>query len=400
MNPLPSPTPQRRGRRGQGTVRLRSPGRYQIRYVANGRRYVETIGAKSEAEAVRYLQRRLAEREHEGARFLGPQAERVTYADLMELVRVDYDLRKRRSYARVQYARLHLDAAFGSLRAVDVTEQRLDAYWSARRAAGAADATVRNELNVLRHGYTLALRKHIVRQVPTFPSMAHVARENVRNVFFSRAEFERLRDALPAPLRGPVVFAWHTAWRLKSEVLRLEWSRVNLATGVIRLQEGTTKNGDGRTIVFRPIAELAAMLDAQRAYVSQVERATGRIIPWVFCRATGERVKDFREAWDAACLRAGLVDGDGKPSKVPHDLRRSGIRNLERAGVSRSAAKKMVGHRSSAVFDRYADASVADADIVEAAAQLGALHCGDSGNSGVEAPGQMVFPLRKVVAHA
>jgi hypothetical protein len=37
------------------------------------------------------------------------------------------------------------------------------------------------------------------------------------------------------------------------------------------------------------------------------------------------------------------------PGKPPNDLRRTGIRNLERAGVPRSAAMAMVGHRSESV---------------------------------------------------
>ena len=42
------------------------------------------------------------------------------------------------------------------------------------------------------------------------------------------------------------------------------------------------------------------------------------------------------------------------PGRLPHDLRRTAIRNLERAGVPRTAAMKMVGHRTEAVYRRYA----------------------------------------------
>jgi integrase len=64
---------------------------------------------------------------------------------------------------------------------------------------------------------------------------------------------------------------------------------------------------------------------------------------------------------------------------IPHDLRRTAVRNLERAGVSRSAAMKLTGHKTEAVYRRYA--IVAESDLREGAAKLAALH-GDNALSG------------------
>lgn len=96
-----------------------------------------------------------------------------------------------------------------------------------------------------------------------------------------------------------------------------------------------------------------------------MERETERIIPWVFHR-NGEQIKSFRTAWDAACRRAGI------PDAIFHDLRRTVIRNMERAGVSRSVAMKLSGHKTMSVFSRYAIADVAA--LAEGVAQLAQLH--------------------------
>ncbi len=99
--------------------------------------------------------------------------------------------------------------------------------------------------------------------------------------------------------------------------------------------------------MFPLTPELRAVLERQLAKTGQIEVATGRIIPWLFHRK-GKPIKSFRRAWLTACKKAGV------PGRVPHDFRRTAIRNLERAGVPRSTPMAMVGHRTEAIYRRYA----------------------------------------------
>ena len=59
-------------------------------------------------------------------------------------------------------------------------------------------------------------------------------------------------------------------------------------------------------------------------------------------------MKMFRGPWKNACKRAGV------PGLLFHDLRRTGARNLRRAGVAEGAITKIGGWRSRSVFERYA----------------------------------------------
>jgi len=67
----------------------------------------------------------------------------------------------------------------------------------------------------------------------------------------------------------------------------------------------------------------------------------------VFHRAGDAAIGKFYAEWHAACRKAGV------PGRIPHDFRRTCVRNLVRAGVSERIAMQLTGHRTRSVFDRY-----------------------------------------------
>jgi hypothetical protein len=68
-------------------------------------------------------------------------------------------------------------------------------------------------------------------------------------------------------------------------------------------------------------------------------------------------VTDLRYSWYRACAAAGFGTYDAKKrvyrGLLFHDMRRSGVRNLIRAGVSETVAMQISGHKTAAIFRRY-----------------------------------------------
>ena len=186
---------------------------------------------------------------------------------------------------------------------------------------------------------------------------------NARTGFFERSEFDAVLTHLPADLRIIFEVAYITGWRVKSEILTRQWAHVDFRSGWLRLEPGETKNDEGRQ--FPLTSDLRAVLERQRERTLVAEKSTGTTIFSMFHRS-GQPIKSFRRAWVTACKKAGV------PNRIPHDFRRTAVRNLERAGVPRSTAMKMVGHKTESIYRRYA--IVDEAMLKEGALKLQTLH--------------------------
>ena len=336
--------------RGDGRVYQRG-NRWWIEYWHRGRQYREAGGA-SEKAAGKRLKDRL--KQIAGDRFVGPQEERVEVSELLDALERHLETKGARAMASLRSHLRPVRDALGSKLAVDLRTADVERYIAERLAAEKAPATVNREAGALKQAFRLARKQERLSRIPHFPLLRE---DNARQGFFDRPEVEAVITHLPEPLPDVTRFAFLSGWR-KGEILTLRWDAVDRTAREVWLW--TSKNGRRRSLPLT--GELWSLIErrwAAREY--QAIDGTSALSPFVFHR-DGQPLVDFRKAWATACINAGFfrlagrsADPEGRlPTKLFHDLRRSAVRNMVRAGVPQSVAMEISGHRTAAVFMRYA----------------------------------------------
>jgi integrase len=346
--------------RGTGSLRLRG-ATWWARYHHHGKLVEESTKTSDEVQARKFLKAKV--KASNTPLFVDPSARRITFDDLVELVRRESTRKGNRTGWRLGTAEhprqcvRYLTETFGGTPALHITADDVDRYADARIAAGAQPATVNRELAILRHGFKLGVRKGLL------PSMPHVAMRseagNERQGFLDPVAFDAFLDALRQ--RDPVVAdltqgAYFTLLR-RSNISKLTWPQLSLDVqdgevvgGELRLPGTMTKNK--RPLALPLTGRLLALIN---------HRWQVRSGEYVFHR-DGVRLKAFTGVWKPA---ARVI---GQPGLLFHDLRRSGARALIRAGVPEDVVLKLGGWLTRSMLTRY---NVVDtSDLADAQAKL------------------------------
>jgi len=346
----------RRKKRDPMTGKLVETGPYWMKYYDQGKPYSHSTGKYERRQASMVLKKAEA-KVLEGQRE-GPAMLRTRFEDLIGLLELDYQLKGRRTWIRRLQHIGHLRKSFGGMRVKSITSERVHHYITRRQKEGVADATINRELECLHR--MMVLGSHC-----TPPKCGHVPHfsklheDNVREGFFEHDEFLALRGGAAVDhLKLAMTIAYYTGMR-QGEIIGpkgLTWEQVNLEEGTIRLAIKDTKTKTARVIYMTGDFLLVMMK------MKQVRDQHYPDCPYV-CHLRGQYIKQMKHSWKTACQRVGLV------GKTFHDLRRTGVRNLIRAGVPETVAMKISGHKTRSVFDRYNITS--EEDLKEAATRLG-----------------------------
>jgi integrase len=237
-----------------------------------------------------------------------------------------------------------LDEFFAGMRLDQMDTDAFRAFRKKRRDEDIDDSTINRNLSILRRMMNLTIReKKLQFAKPYFPMVSEAGK--VRKGFVTPEQFHKLMSEMPSHLKPYALFLYEDVSRTTA-AKDIRWSWVDLKEGIIEIPEEITKTGEAQILPLSD--ELINMLKKQfRKDDAPVFDTT-----------------NFRKEFQQACVAAGL----GKITKMvsargykwekyegvtPHDFRRSGIRNMVRAGVPEKIAMSISGHKTRAVFDRY-----------------------------------------------
>jgi integrase len=331
-------------------------GNYQIRWTQNGVKHCESAETESYKDAVDRLNEKRAD---VSSGLLLPSDRKQSVNTILLSMCTKNKANNQRSHKSTKGRCVnHLIPFLGHLRATELATDTIWQYISHRQGQEASAATINRELAAIKRAYNMAIQGRTLSQRPYVPKLEE---RNIRAGFFERDQLESVLKQLPEPIRPVVRMAYITGWRTRSEILPLTWGHIDTGGGMIRLDPGTAKNKEGRLFPFKALPELERVITGQWGRHQELS-AAGKLSPWVFCWEDGRPIKDFRKSWEEACKKSGV------PGRLVHDMRRTAVRNMVRAGIPEKTAQMLSGHKTRSVFDRYN--IITESDLVRAAGML------------------------------
>src|SRR5262249_14923412 len=172
-----------RRKRGDGGVYVR--GRiWWVTYSNNGEKVCESSGSDKESEARKLLKKRMGE--IVTGHFIGPDAERITVAELANDVVTDYRVNEQDSLDKAIRSAKRIKDFFGNTKAHALKGDSIKRFIAQRQTEGAANATINRELAFLKRAYNLGIEAEKIVRKPYVPMLKE---DNVRSGFFEYGEF-------------------------------------------------------------------------------------------------------------------------------------------------------------------------------------------------------------------
>lgn len=221
----------------------------------------------------------------------------------------------KRSLERDGYSVKHLYRLLGDECVLNnLTPGRVHDYCITRRAEGSAPATVNREIGLLSAALNWGRRK-LGWKIENSAEAQRMLAPPGRNRWLTQDEAAKLlaaaqQEPKAAHLVDFILLGLHTGMRT-GEMLKLEWSRVDLQQGYVLLGAGDQKNGELGSV---PLNRTAHEVILSRARFRATYCPASR---WVFCDKHGQGINSIKKGFAAAVRRAGITHC------TPHDLRRT-----------------------------------------------------------------------------
>ncbi len=308
-------------------------------FVCNGTRYRQSTGT-ADRKLARRIQDKVRGEIAEGKWFERLPGEEKTFREMMEKYMEEHSARNKAptSHNRDKSLRDHLVVYFGDLRLTEISPKLISNYKAKRREEGAASQTINNELSLMSHAFSLAIKEwEWLRDNP----VKKVSKEKVNNLverWLTPEEEKNLLASCSKWLGEIISFAINTGLR-RGEILDLKWFQVDLSRKTVTILEQKNKGKD-----TLPLNRGAMAVLQERARVRDSR------IDYVFYNGNGNKVghRNLLRSFYSARNKAGIKDFRF------HDLRHTFATRLVQAGVDIYTVQKLGRWKNISMVMRYA----------------------------------------------
>ncbi len=324
---------------GTGNVtRGQRAGTWELRYTPRGaKRQSKTVEAPNRKKAEDILaewRKQLDRQERPGVKVPMSLLFENHLKDMRRQGRDAYNI-----YTERNRINKNLIPVFGLREASSLKRTDINNYIDARSETGAAVATINRELSALRRALNLGMEDGLLIDAPA-PIKLRKER-NVRKGFIERDVYLTTLRCLPPHQQMLFCFGYYLGVR-RGELLELRWDWLlpywRETEPIIKIPGEVTKSGEPHTIpIYHP---------DMRAFVEMALANRKSECPYLF-QYQGHRLKNPRTGWEKARAAAGV------PKLLFHDTRRTAVRLMEQAGISRAEAMQITGHKTESVYKRY-----------------------------------------------
>ena len=214
--------------------------------------------------------------------------------------------------------------------------------------------TIRRQLSRLKSAFDRARDLNLITSAH-IPSFRLPKDSKPREGFLDLEDFHKFLNEMPERLRLTVLYLYYTGTRM-GELEQITWSIVSNDCRELIISARITKTDKARIVpLVGPLETIrTALIEARKKFPKQTDPVFD--------------MTNFRRIWNRTCHKLGLgvydesTDNRKYSGLHPHDFRRSAARNLIKAGVARSTAMLITGHKTEAVFERYNIKDTSDAE--------------------------------------
>lgn len=308
-------------------VRKSSSGnpRYYLDYFDNRKR-IQRVSRRAASFEDAYSELRRAV-------FKEPEKRRVAFEVFANEFLEDYAKPTKKSWKtdKVRLAKLKKYFRESDLR--QITPMEIERFRSGLLVKGMQKSTTNRYLALLKRMFNLAIDEGLAETNPVRKVKFFSEAENLKERILTEDEEKRLVESCCDHMKDIVTFAVNTGMRL-GEILNLKWANVDMKSEIIKVE--FTKSAKTRIVPMN--GTVSAMLSRPRK----------RGEAYVFTNPDSkDKFREIKRSFKTGCRRAG-VEG-----LRFHDLRHTFASRLVRNGVDIGAVRKLLGHSTLLVTQRY-----------------------------------------------